>query len=476
MIYYNKNHWFIIIINFFKIIRKFWALIILIIIPSIPFGTFGIITIFSLIGLFCIFRWLNEFIILENNNLLYKRGIFLTEKIKIPLNSVSLIESNRNIIHIILGLRRIKIESISPKDRKFEILMVLKKDKASEFHSMLNFIETKNAPIVTDIDNRFVYKVSAKHLLILSTLRSNIILGAGIIYSIGHFINDVDNKFGKDIKQFIIYTLKNGITKEDIRFGIILSILFGIIFLTFLILGFSIIGLISKYYKFKLYRKQNHLFINHGLVVRRRYSIKISNIHAIKIEQNLINQILGLYTMKASVVGYGNDMSEDEVIFPLCTKEQMLKIMVETIPEFKFNGEIFIPPSKSFNNFYISWTSYSIIFALVFYQVFNHSIIGFIAVPLMILWRYLIKKNAALGVKNDILYFSSGSFVKRISLIRDTSMVECCRVINIFQRRKSICDFRIRYYNQRKFELIRIKNMDAYLYTRIKEKMKNNCY
>lgn len=476
MIYYKKNHWFIILINFFKIIKKFWAVLIIIIIPSIPFGALGITLVFSGIGVFCIIRWLTEFIILDDNDLLYRGGILWVEKIKIPLSSVSLIESNRNIIHKILGLKRMKIESISPKDRRFEILMVLKKDKVLEFNKMVNSIEMRNVSNISEIDNKLAYKVSLKHLLILSTLRSNIFLGIGIIVSVTHFMGYIDNQFGRDVGSFIISILKYGITESDIEFGIILVLLIFIILIVVIILAFSIIGLLSKYYKFRLYRKQNYLYVDHGLIVRRGYSIKIDNIHAIKIEQNLINQFLGLYTLKASVVGFGNQLSEDEIIFPLCKKDQLIKIMNDTIPEFKFSGKICIPPSRSFNNFYISWTSYSVIFAIFFYLVFNDSFIGVIAIPIMILWRYLIKKNAALGVKENILYFSSGSFLRRICLIRDTSMVECRRVVNIFQRRKKICDFRIKYYNQRKFERIRVKNMEAYLYDQIKGKMKNNCY
>ncbi|MGL5069478.1 MAG: PH domain-containing protein [Sarcina sp.] len=447
-------------------------MIILIVIPSLPYGFVGSGILFAGILAFCIARWMNEFIIIDEDDMFYKRGILVTEQIKIPITSISLIEFNRNIIHRIFGLSEIKIESISPKDRKFEIIMILKKEKIKEFEKFMSLVDGVNDGNF-ELDNKKSYKISAKHLLILSTLRSNIFLGIGIIYSIVHFMNDLDNHLGESLRGYIINNIKYGFNETQKSLSILVYVLILLVVSVSVILGFSVLGIISKYYKFKLDRKQNHLYVNHGLLVRRHYSIKIDNIHAIKVEQNFVNQILNLYTIKASVVGYGNEMQEDEVIFPLCTEAGFRSIIKKMIPEFSFEGEIHRPPKKSFNNFFMSWTSYSVIFAVLVYYYFNGSIIGAFTIPIMILWRYLIKENSSLGVKDNILFFSSGSFLRRITLVRSTSMVECFRVVNLFQRRKNICDYRIRFYNQRKLEWIRIKNMDNYLYEDIKVKMRN---
>ncbi|WP_297437797.1 PH domain-containing protein [uncultured Clostridium sp.] len=471
MVYYKKNHWNIMMINYIKIIKKFWALIILIIIPSIPYGIYGAIGIFIAIGIFVFFRWMNEFIIIENKNLLYKKGIIKTSKIKIPLSSISLIEFNKTIVDRILGLRRIKIESISPKDRKFGITLILKKDEVLEFKNAAINLEYIKDEENFKIDVKKAYKMSFKHLLILATLRSNIILGVGIIYSIIHLLNEVDKRFGIELKGMLLNNAIYGISSAHEIIGVLIYIVLLFVVVFSIILIFSILGMLSKYYKFRIFRKSNHLYIHHGLTTRRRYSIKVDNIHAIKIEQNFINQLLGLYTLKASVVGYGNEMSEDEVMFPLCTKNDFMKVIEEIVPEFRYIGDIHIPPKKTFNNFYISWTSYSVVFAVAFYLLLDKSFVGFIVVPIMILWRYLIKRNSALGTDKDILYFSSGSFIRRITLIKNSSMIECCRVVNLFQRRKKICDYRIRFYNQKKIDWIRVKNMDDRFYKNIKDKM-----
>lgn len=471
MIYYGKNHWYSIIINFLEIVKKLWTIILIILIPTILGGFAGAIIVFSLIAAFCFFRWLYEYIIIDEECLFYRRGIFRSEKVKIPLTSISLVEYNRNIIHVILGLRRIKIETISPKDRKFDISMVLKKNKILEFQKVVTYQKKYEEDIGYDIESELSYKVSAKHIVILSTLRSNIILGIGIIYSLVHVLVSVDEGLKVDIKTFILSIINKSLFESGGILGIFIYLVLAVLLVVTIIMFFSIFGIMSKYYKFKISRKHNYVYIEHGLIVRRSYSIRIENIHAIKIEQNLINQILNLYTIKGSIVGYGNDSNEEEVIFPLCDKIFMKNIIRDIIPEFNFKGKIHYPPKKAFNNFYISWISWSIIFAIIFLFLTKGDFLGFLAVPMITVWRYLIKKNSSLGISDENLYFTSRSFIKRIVIVRPSSIIECSKAVNIFQRRKKICDYNIKYYNQKKIDFIKVKNMEGNLYDSIKNKM-----
>lgn len=473
MIYYGRNHWYTILINYYKLLKRLWAVLIVITIPSIAYGFDYIIFTFILLASFCFLKWLNEYIFINEEYLIYKKGIFMTERVKIPLNSISLVEFKRNVIYVIMGIQKLKIESISPKDRRFDIVMIIKKDKIREFQKVV----TINTNLYTgykvqdNISAEFGYKIYGRHLLILATLRSNIILGIGIIYSLAHFISLIDQQFKEDIKDLIFKLINNSflLTKDIGAF--IIYFLISIIILVVVITIFSIIGIIFKYYKFRLYRIENYINIKHGLLVRKEYSININKVHAIKIEQNLINQILGLYTLKAAVVGFGNSPKEDEIIFPLCDKEICDYIIKDIIPEFKFTEKIHTPPKRAFNNFYMSWTGWSAVITIIIYFMTKGSLIGGILIPLTILWRFLVKKNSGLAVSDDVLYFSSRSFVRRIFLIRASSMIECTKVVNPFQRRKDICDYKIRFYSQRKMDWIKVKNMESYLYKEIKDGM-----
>ncbi|MGL5576050.1 MAG: PH domain-containing protein, partial [Sarcina sp.] len=276
MIYYKKNHWYSILINFYAIVKKFWAVIIAIVIPSLSFGFWESLGLFLVILIYCVVMWLNEFILINNEGIFYKRGILEIEEINLPLKSVSLIEFNRNVIHRILGLSKIKIDSISPNDRKFEIIMVLKKNKINEFQDFINKVENKINDTNLEVNDEKSYKISLKHLLILAMLRSNIIIGIGLIWSVVHMIGFLDNKLGNEFKNYLLYNIKYGL-KSYTTMGVIIYILIVTIVSIAIILSFSVLGLILKYYKFKLDRKNNQLYIEHGFMVKKRYSINIEN-------------------------------------------------------------------------------------------------------------------------------------------------------------------------------------------------------
>ncbi len=98
----------------------------------------------------------------------------------IPLRSISLIELERNIIYRIFKLRKIKIDSVYPSSKKKcrNNNGIKKKDLESLYgnlsYRMRNLIHDER-----EINQTLVYNISAIHLILLSMLRNNILLGIG---------------------------------------------------------------------------------------------------------------------------------------------------------------------------------------------------------------------------------------------------------------------------------------------------------
>lgn len=470
MIYYSKNHWYIMISYYYKLIRKVWPVIVAIIVPSLAYGikmTWGLMI---LIGIFVFLKWNNEYIIVNEEYLIYKSGILEKEELVIPLSSISVVEFDRNVIHKLLGLSRIKIESVSPKDRHFNIIMVFSLSKRDSFKQAFNykkhFITTENYKV----SGKLTYKISKKDLPLLLTLKSNLILGAGIIYTIYSLIDDADDKMSGYLKKASLEFVKSWIIDRHNIIMVIISTLLIMIVIVMIIMLASLFGVISKYYKYKIYRKNNYIYIEYGLIVRKHYSIAIENIHAIKIEQNIINQIFHLYTIKCSAVGYGNSYKEEDVIFPLCSKKKLEMIFENLFPEFAISEKIERAPKRARNNFYTAWLSWATVIAILIYY-FIKSPIGIVIIILAFIWRFLVKRNSGLAVDNDIILISCGSFTKSMYFIRKYSLLECNKRVNLFQRRKSICDYKIEYYSKRRTQYVKAKNLENKLFKKLKEKI-----
>lgn len=181
-----------------------------------------------------------------------------------------------------------------------------------------------------EINQTLVYNISAVHLILLSMLRNNILLGIGVLYSSIHFMSKIYKGLNQELISFFKNVIEENVISRDTILAIFLSALFLFSILLLIVLIFSVLAILSKYYKFTIYRNNNYLKVEYGLITRRSYSIPMESIHAVKIEQNIINQIFKFYTIKCCVVGYGNSIKEDELIFPLCNEKgyrDILKIL-----------------------------------------------------------------------------------------------------------------------------------------------------
>lgn len=470
MIYYSKNHWYMIFSYYYKLVRKVWPMIVAIIVPSLAYGIKLSWLIMILIGILTFLKWNNEYIIVNGEYLIYKKGILEREELIIPLKNISVVEFDRNIVHKILGLSRIKIESISPKDRNFNIIMVFSVDKREKFKKAFNYKKHFSTTENYDVSGQLTYKITKLDLPLLLTLKSNLILGAGIIYTMYSLLNDADEKMSRQLKEIILELIKNKILEGKNLIMVILFTLLIMVIITLIIMLASLFGVISKYYKYKIYRKNNYIYIEYGLVVRKHYSIALNNIHAITLEQNIISQLFNLYTIKCSAVGYGNGYKEEDVLFPLCGERRLRKIFKDLFPEFIVENKIEKPPKRAKNNFYTSWISWASLFALIIFLL-TKSPIGLVIVLITFIWRLLVKKNSGLCIDENIIFISCGSFTKRMYFIKKYSLLECNKRVNVFQKRKSICDYKIEFYSKRRLEYIKAKNLEDNLFNELKEKI-----
>ncbi|WCM71183.1 PH domain-containing protein [Clostridium perfringens] len=307
----------------------------------------------GLILIFSVVKWFNTSILIEENFLIYREGALLKEEMVIPLRSISLIELERNIIYRIFKLRKIKIDSVYPSSKKnAEIIMVLKKKDLESLYGNLSYRMRNLIHDEIEINQTLVYNISAVHLILLSMLRNNILLGIGVLYSSIHFMSKIYKGLNQELISFFKNVIEENVISRDTILAIFLSALFLFSILLLIVLIFSVLAILSKYYKFTIYRNNNYLKVEYGLITRRSYSIPMESIHAVKIEQNIINQIFKFYTIKCCVVGYGNSIKEDELIFPLCNEKGYRDILKNLIPEFIFEGKVYRPEKKDLRRFF----------------------------------------------------------------------------------------------------------------------------
>lgn len=472
MNFYKKNHWFKVFITFLKLIRNAWPIIIFLALKFRRHLFFISIIFILCIFTFALIKWFNTSILVEENFLIYREGAFLKEEMVIPLKSISLIELERNIFYRIFNLRKIKIESVYPSyKRNAEIIMLLKKRDLDLLYGNLSYRMKNLIHEKRTIKEVLSYNISAIHLILLSMLRNNILLGIGVLYSSIHFMN----KIYKGLDEELIIFLREIIIKRLISRNTILALFLSALFLfsifLIIILVFSILAILSKYYKFTIYRNNNYLKVEYGLITRRSYSIPMESIHAVQIEQNIINQIFKFYTIKCSVVGYGNNIREEELIFPLCNERGYREILKNLIPEFNFKGEVYSPDKKDKRRFFIIPMQIVLCVTLALFWITGEFWPIIVFLPLVFLERNLLYENTKIGFYKNLYYVSYKSLNRRQAFIRKSSIEEIKITSNPLQRRKKLGNFKLRFYSQKKFDFIRLKNLKLEIYEKIKKEL-----
>lgn len=470
MSFYKKNHWCKIFITFFKLMKNTWPVIIFL---ALKFNDYIVeITSISIVLIlaFSVVKWFNTSILIEENFLIYREGAILKEKMVIPLRSISLIELERNIIYRIFKLRKIKIDSVYPSSKKnAEIIMVLKKRELESLYGNLSYRMRNLIHYEREINQTLVYNISAIHLILLSMLRNNILLGIGVLYSSIHFMSKIYKGLNQELISFFKNVIEENVISRDTILAIFLSALFLFSILLLVILIFSVLAILSKYYKFTIYRNNNYLKVEYGLITRRSYSIPMESIHAVKIEQNIINQIFKFYTIKCCVVGYGNSIKEDELIFPLCNEKGYRDILKNLIPEFIFEGQVYRPEKKDFRRFFTIPIQVALYSSIGFFLLTGEIWPLLISVPVVIIDRTLLYKNTKIGFGKDLYYVSYKSLNRRQIFIKRSSMEEIRVTSNPLQIRKKLGNFKLRFYSQKKLDWIKLKNLKLEIYDELKK-------
>ena len=161
--------------------------------------------------------------------------------------------------------------------------MVLKKKDLESLYGNLSYRMRNLIHDEREINQTLVYNISAVHLILLSMLRNNILLGIGVLYSSIHFMSKIYKGLNQELISFFKNVIEENVISRDTILAIFLSALFLFSILLLIVLIFSVLAILSKYYKFTIYRNNNYLKVEYGLITRRSYSIPMESIHAVKI-------------------------------------------------------------------------------------------------------------------------------------------------------------------------------------------------
>jgi len=85
---------------------------------------------------------------------------------------------------------------------------------------------------------------------------------------------------------------------------------------------------------FELRREDDQLYLQYGLLDRRRVTIPMRRIQAISIHESLLRQPFGLAEIRFETAGFGKDTASNGVLFPTMPRAEVMSLLRVACPEF----------------------------------------------------------------------------------------------------------------------------------------------
>jgi putative membrane protein len=268
------------------------------------------------------FVWKNYDYFLEDGKFKFSKGVLRKTEREIPLRRIQNVDVNRNIVHRVIGLAKLELETaggssteaslkyVSPEQAEEIRVHVKQEKKASEDEE-----EEKE-------EGEPVYNLSDSKLVIFSGTNLDFATIIGIFAVMGFFLTGL----GAAVEEF------------GIAASFVISVL--AVGALFVALGTNFVKNFEKYYGFRLWKNKDHLRYERGLLNRQEGTIPLDKIQDLKLEENFLKRSLGFATLKIETAGYSGEKASKkgaEAAIPLDRRENVVEF-AEELESFEMPG------------------------------------------------------------------------------------------------------------------------------------------
>jgi len=415
----------------------FWA-------STIPLGIFILVILVHLIT--GILKWWTYVYWFEENELRVEYGLFVKKKRYIPFDRIQSFNYKEGIFHRIFGLVQVMVETAGSTNGKPEVILTaITKEAANQIELVTrkrkeqkkeNELQEEN--IVSEekvsenqtesLSTRVIHKLNTRDLIILATTSSSMgVVIAGVAAVLSQFA------------EFIPFEWIFEEVSSIIKFGFVLVAL--AVFVTFLFTWIvAVVITFINYFNFTVIEENDRLTITRGLLEKKKVTIPLNRIQAIKIVENPLRQIFGFAAVVVESASGGFGGEEKKItLLPLIKRKHLYDPLQELFPQFEWQQSLIRPPKKAQPFFYrIDFIWLLPIIALCSYFWFPYGLLSvLIIVPVLLLglWQY---KTTGYAISGNQLTFCYRIF-SRVTFIVEKKRIQAleCRQ-TFFQKRKAI--------------------------------------
>ena len=285
--------------------------------------------------------------LIKNDEIIIKSGVLSRNQRNIPLERVQNVDISQNVIHQLLGIAKVEIQTAGGSNTE-GLLEYVSKSDAEEIRNVIRHyqnileeeklsedendetdqdisIKEEHPYSIPEIKERIkehtnetekeLYKMSIRELMTYGMLRFRPIVLVGVVVLMQYM-----NLFPGLIENLDEYVDAKSLEKLDVTM-IVLYVFLGL-FLTLFLSWIADIALtVNQFYNFRLSLDGNKLQTEYGLLGRRKGTIPLKKLQSMTIASNFITRKLNLFGLRLQTAGLGIKKSTPEVAVPLANIE-----------------------------------------------------------------------------------------------------------------------------------------------------------
>jgi putative membrane protein len=379
-----------------------------------------------------IFSWLRFTYKLEQGELRIEYGVFVRKKRYIPLERIQSLDVSEGILQRMFGMVKVKVETAggTSSDESEAVLSAISKQEATNIQAYVATAKKTGAKEMEVLqENSPIYKITSRQLFALSLTSG----GVGVVLSaVFAVLSQADDLIPY---QRLFGGIKNW---AAVNLLFIAVIIFSGFFLAWVI---ALIGTMLKYANFTVMKTENDLVISQGLLERRQITIPLKRIQAIRINENIVRQLLGYATVYVeSAGGSAKNMDGSKVmLLPMVKLKNIAQIIEPHLTEYILPTTLTPVPKRSLRRYIVrSWYIVVplVIISFVFLQIWG--LLTLILLALVTLGAYLNYRAAGWSLGQEQLTLRYRTFIRTTVMIRKSKIQSFEVRESYFQRKRQL--------------------------------------
>ncbi len=248
-------------------------------------------------------RWYKTVFYIDGDYLVVEKNTLMRRVSRVPLDSISTVNLERNLFERFVGTAKIKLDiNSSVTANSTDFVFVLPLEKAKAFENEILHRKSEESIEKREAERRIICCFSAAQAL------RDVVLGQSLVQILPSLLS-------------IIYSVFAG--KWTLA-------------AIFIVLGWlvSMLMQFSSACGFKIVKSENNFCITSGLIKKKNYSFSANKVNAVIVKRPVLARVFGLYRAEVAVVGLGNDKHETPQICLLVKKPELERILGECAPDF----------------------------------------------------------------------------------------------------------------------------------------------